>query len=89
MKIQNYDDSACDVTMEKIDEKVLPLGLKDADIRPMKVDDTYEIKSKKFRGLKGFAPTENGKDPKKEIKQKRMTCDMCGVGSGSFIEISI
>ena len=52
VKSQNYDDSAWDVTMEKIDEKVLPLGLKDADIRLMKVDDTYEIKSKKFRGLK-------------------------------------
>ena len=66
VKSQNYDDSAWDVTMEKIDEKVLPLGLKDADIRPMKVDDTYEIKSKKFRGLKGFVPTENGKDPNKD-----------------------
>lgn len=52
--------------MEKIDEKVLPLGLKDVDVRPMKVDDTYEIKSKKFQGLKGFSPTENGKDPNKD-----------------------
>ena len=37
-----------DGDIEKIDEKVLPLGLKDVDVRPMKVDDTYEIKSKKI-----------------------------------------
>lgn len=66
VKNQNYDHSAWDLSMEKIDEKVLPLGLKDVDVRPMKVDDTYEIKSKKFQGLKGFSPTENGKDPNKD-----------------------
>ena len=66
VKSQNYDHSAWDLSMEKIDEKVLPLGLKDVDVRPMKVDDTYEIKSKKFQGLKGFSPTENGKDPNKD-----------------------
>ena len=66
VKNQKYDHSAWDLSMEKIDEKVLPLGLKDVDVRPMKVDDTYEIKSKKFQGLKGFSPTENGKDPNKD-----------------------
>ena len=66
VKNQNYDHSAWDLSMEKIDEKVLPLGLKDVDVRPMKVDDTYEIKSKKFQGLKGFSPTEDGKDPNKD-----------------------
>lgn len=66
VKNQNYDHSAWDLSMEKIDEKVLPLGLKDVDVRPMKVDDTYEIKSKKFQGLKGFSPTDNGKDPNKD-----------------------
>ena len=66
VKNQNHDHSAWDLSMEKIDEKVLPLGLKDVDVRPMKVDDTYEIKSKKFQGLKGFSPTENGKDPNKD-----------------------
>ena len=66
VKNQNYDHSAWDLSMEKIDEKVLPLGLKDVDVRPMKVDDTYEIKSKKFQGLKDFSPTENGKDPNKD-----------------------
>jgi hypothetical protein len=66
VKNQNYDHLAWDLSMEKIDEKVLPLGLKDVDVRPMKVDDTYEIKSKKFQGLKGFSPTENGKDPNKD-----------------------
>jgi len=66
VKNQNYDHSAWDLSMEKIDEKVLPLGLKDVDVRPMKVDDTYEIKSKKFQGLKDFSPTENGKDPNED-----------------------
>lgn len=66
VKNQNYEHSAWDLSMEKIDEKVLPLGLKDVDVRPMKVDDTYEIKSKKFQGLKDFSPTENGKDPNKD-----------------------
>ena len=65
-KSQNYERSGWDLSMEKIDEKVLPLGLKDVDVRPMKVDDTYEIKSKKLQGLKDFAPTENGKNPNKE-----------------------
>ena len=32
----------------------------------MKVDDTYEIKAKKFQGWKGFSPAENGKDPNKD-----------------------
>jgi len=66
VKNQNYEHSAWDLSMEKIDEKVLPLGLKDVDVRPMKVDDTYEIKSKKFQGLKDFSPTENGKDPNED-----------------------
>lgn len=66
VKNQNYEHSAWDLSMEKIDGKVLPLGLKDVDVRPMKVDDTYEIKSKKFQGLKDFSPTENGKDPNKD-----------------------
>ena len=66
---QNYDSSRWDLSMEKINEKVLPPGLKEVDVRPMKIGDEYEIKSRKLVGLKNFPPTTRTKEEEKEKEE--------------------